>query len=444
MSLSIEHQIDELEPDYERFLLEVFSSSLSNNFTENYSDPVLEIFTDSDFEVLSDLIEKKMPDKKIHLEKFAEKRNFAKNFQENQIFLLKNWISDEKLFLDGNFVRIFLGIPPILTPQIFWEISKNSENLPENWIINLSDFLEFYEKFSKMNYFEKIFFLLQKNKKNFLDFFDLKNLAENVLKFHPSLNFLNETPEFKKPFIESVAARIIYFYDENFTRKILLRKMKNKKLIYNLFLISFSEDINLSPFFSYKQFYILYSSAWKLGFIKSLELDPRSLYRYDNSLINDLIVERILGGFGTKNLKLNSSISFEEFIYFMISIEDLNSLTAINYFFNLLDFFGDGKIYFSEIFRFYENLEKKLKKINSEFFNFEIYKKILIDLISPKNLNYFEKNEIIKSGLFEEFFSLIISGERAIFFILNNSQKNRKFGTGKKWNEFCERKFNNI
>jgi len=79
-----------------------------------------------------------------------------------------------------------------------------------------------------------------------------------LLKYHPGLQFLENTPEFQDKYSDTVIVRIFWSYDLDDNERLSLVDIK-KCNIYDIFMqVDQEEDINnVRELFSYEHFYVL-------------------------------------------------------------------------------------------------------------------------------------------------------------------------------------------
>lgn len=87
-----------------------------------------------------------------------------------------------------------------------------------------------------------------------------------------------------------------------------------------------------------------------------MALDISNLQRYDHGRMTNAILQRVIQGCGKPLEKGTKSklMTYEDFIWFLLSAEDKRTPQAIEYWFRCLDLDGDGIISLHEIRYFYE------------------------------------------------------------------------------------------
>lgn len=105
-----------------------------------------------------------------------------------------------------------------------------------------------------------------------------------------------------------------------------------------------------------------------------MTVDSASLLRYDRCAMTPAILKRVMTGAGkVSSLGRDSKLmSYEDFIWFILSVEDKRSPQAIEYWFRCLDLDGDGCISLYELQHFYEDqYDRMLTHRTADFWKFE-------------------------------------------------------------------------
>lgn len=110
---------------------------------------------------------------------------------------------------------------------------------------------EYYSKeMRNLDITHRIFRILAKTGKQYIEKDDLYPLARIVMETHPGLEFLKATPEFQDKYADTVVYRIFYSLDRNDKGKITFREFKRGGFKDSLFRLCEDEDINKVIFFS--------------------------------------------------------------------------------------------------------------------------------------------------------------------------------------------------
>lgn len=76
--------------------------------------------------------------------------------------------------------------------------------------------------------------------------------------------------------------------------------------------------------------------------------------------ISSRMIDRIFSGAVTQSKSKTKQMTYQEFVFFLISEEDKKSETSIEYWFRCLDLDGDGFLSLYELEYFYEEQVTKL------------------------------------------------------------------------------------
>ncbi|XP_025790484.1 serine/threonine-protein phosphatase 2A regulatory subunit B'' subunit beta-like [Puma concolor] len=89
-------------------------------------------------------------------------------------------------------------------------------------------------------------------------------------------------------------------------------------------------DINqLTEYFSYEHFYVIYCKFWELDTDHDLLIDSQDLARHNDHALSTKMIERIFSGAVTRGRKVQKEgkISYADFVWFLISEEDKKTPT---------------------------------------------------------------------------------------------------------------------
>jgi serine/threonine-protein phosphatase 2A regulatory subunit B'' len=86
------------------------------------------------------------------------------------------------------------------------------------------------------------------------------------------------------------------------------------------------------------------------------------------SALSSRIIERIFSGCVTRaknrnNITEGNKMSYTEFVYFLLSEEDKNCPTSIEYWFRCMDIDGDGVLSMYEMEYFYEEQQHRMEQL---------------------------------------------------------------------------------
>eukprot|EP00039_Didymoeca_costata_P013151 m.195737 g.195737 ORF g.195737 m.195737 type:complete len:536 (+) comp15692_c0_seq13:469-2076(+) len=193
-------------------------------------------------------------------------------------------------------------------------------------------------------------------------------LVESVLRTHPGLEFLAESPEFGPHYVKTVIYRIFYVLDRKRIDSISAADIRKSCFVKELEALDFEKDINkMQSFFSYHHFYVIYTTFWKLDDNHDFKLSQSDLSRYGEDGLSTLAIERIF-----MHAKLqpwsekNHFISYRDFVYFILAEEDKLNPRSIEYWFQIVDTDSDGVISPSEMEQFYLEQQERMEDYGVE------------------------------------------------------------------------------
>lgn len=163
--------------------------------------------------------------------------------------------------------------------------------------------------------------------------------------------------------------------NRSWSGKISLAELKRSNLLVVIAMLEHEEDINqITAYFSYEHFYVIYCKFWELDRDHDLFIDKMDLTRHNDhgertyfaikyiirtdlsylncffvnlvvelsSALSTRMIERIFSGAVTRGNRVKNNnnaqqsedkMSYTEFVWFLLSEEDKNHPTAIEYWF---------------------------------------------------------------------------------------------------------------
>ncbi|KAM4695463.1 serine/threonine-protein phosphatase 2A regulatory subunit B'' subunit alpha isoform 2-T3 [Discoglossus pictus] len=222
---------------------------------------------------------------------------------------------------------------------------------------------------------------------NFLEQEDFIPLLQDIVDTHPGLTFLKEAPEFHSRYITTVIQRIFYTVNRSWSGRITLTELKRSNFLQTLALLEEEDDINqVTDYFSYEHFYVIYCKFWELDTDHDLYIDQKDLARYNDHASSQRIIDRIFSGAVTRGnaVQREGRMSYAEFVWFLISEEDKKNSTSIEYWFRCMDLDGDGVLSMYELEYFYEEQCEKMETMGIEPLPFHDLLCQLLDLVKPE------------------------------------------------------------
>lgn len=87
--------------------------------------------------------------------------------------------------------------------------------------------------------------------------------------------------------------RIFYIVNMSNTDRITARELRKSNLIAVLHTLDSEDDINkITDYFSYRHFYVIYTSFWKLDADRDMQITRTELARYDRDGLSLKAVDR--------------------------------------------------------------------------------------------------------------------------------------------------------
>ncbi|CAI5724916.1 unnamed protein product [Peronospora effusa] len=251
---------------------------------------------------------------------------------------------------------------------------------------------------------ERFFRVVKQPKNDFIERDDFAPFLHELLKYHPGLEFLGGTPEFQEKYALTVVVRIFYSVDRDSSGRITLRKLRRSNLISAFNTVDEEEDINkVNSYFSYEHFYVLYCKFWELDTDHDFLLSPDDLVRYGGHALTRIIVDRIFergrrpfARVQTLTAEEKKKMSYEDFIYFMLSEEDKANPVSIRYWFELIDTTEDGVLRADEMRVFYRHQIHRMECLGHEVVPFEDILCQMSDLLHPEKEGEFYHKDFIR------------------------------------------------
>lgn len=234
----------------------------------------------------------------------------------------------------------------------------------------------------------KFIWLLAKPSCSYLEQEDFIPLLQDVVDTHPGLTFLKDAPEFHSRYITTVIQRIFYTVNRSWSGKITSTEIRKSNFLQTLALLEEEEDINqITDYFSYEHFYVIYCKFWELDGDHDLYISQADLSRYNDQASSNRIIERIFSGAVTrgKTVQREGRMSYADFVWFLISEEDKRNPTSIEYWFRCMDVDGDGVLSMYELEYFYEEQCERMEAMGIEPLPFHDLLCQMLDLVKPAN-----------------------------------------------------------
>ncbi|XP_072111736.1 serine/threonine-protein phosphatase 2A regulatory subunit B'' subunit alpha isoform X1 [Mobula birostris] len=233
----------------------------------------------------------------------------------------------------------------------------------------------------------KFVYLLAKPGCDYLEQEDFIPLLQDIVDTHPGLTFLKDAPEFHSRYITTVIQRIFYTVNRSWSGKITLTELRKSNFLQTLALLEEEDDINqITDYFSYEHFYVIYCKFWELDTDHDLFVDQKDLARHNDHAISNRIIERIFSGAVTRGncVQREGRMSYADFVWFLLSEEDKKNPTSMEYWFRAMDIDGDGVLSMYELEYFYEEQCERMEGMGIEPLPFHDLLCQMLDLVKPE------------------------------------------------------------
>jgi serine/threonine-protein phosphatase 2A regulatory subunit B'' len=327
---------------------------------------------------------------------------------------------------------------------------------PSGVKIKLKTFLKFWQQeIEPYDRIERFFRIIKKHDAEYIVKDDFVPFLQELLHFHPGLDFLEAHEEFQRKYALTVITRIFYRVNTSRTGKISLREVRKSNLFNACMHVDEETDINkVLDYFSYEHFYVIYCKFFELDTDKDSKLTKHDLLKYGEHALSEAIVDRIfqvgtrvfsdgqIGGFDNPNssssnngqllspgstsslsssgpLNTTYGMSYPDFIFFMLSEEDKTSECALSYWFKCCDLDDDGNLSPEEMRFFYRNQIHRITALGQESINFEDVLCQMLDMVSPQNTSRITLADLVRPD------KRMISG--VLFDVLFNLHKFLRF-----------------
>ncbi|XP_065296035.1 platelet binding protein GspB isoform X4 [Dermacentor albipictus] len=249
-------------------------------------------------------------------------------------------------------------------------------------------FIDFWKRIVSTGRDEPTWFvkILSKATRNYLVPEDFIPMMQDVIDTHPGLTFLKEAVEFHSRYINTVIARIFYCVNRSWSGRITIPELRKSNFLQVLSLLEDEEDINqITEYFSYEHFYVIYCKFWELDKDHDLYIDRYDLSRHNEGAISMRMIDRIFSGAVTRGpIQKEGKMSYSEFVWFIMSEEDKRHPRSIEYWFRCMDIDGDGYLSMYELEYFYEEQLTRMEALGIETLPFSDCLCQMLDMVQPK------------------------------------------------------------
>ena len=283
---------------------------------------------------------------------------------------------------------------------------------------------------------ERFFRLLKQPNKDYITRDDFFPYIKELLCDHPGLEFLSNHAEFQDKYAVTVITRIFYSVNLCHSGRITIRQIRKSNLLSVFQQVDEEEDINkVTKYFSYEHFYVLYCRFWELDHDRDYKITREDLLKYGEHSLSHMIVDRIfdaaprpfegndtattatpptllapppaaitttaVAATNDENVVLPAALTpaqprkmtreyltYEDFIFFMLSEEDKANEYSVRYWFTCVDVDGDDRLNNMEMRSFYAVQLHRMQCMGHEVVPFEDMLCQMMDMIKPTHLDY--------------------------------------------------------
>lgn len=261
----------------------------------------------------------------------------------------------------------------------------------------------------------RFIYMLAKPGCNYLEQEDFIPLLQDIVDTHSGLTFLKDAPEFHSRYITTVIQRIFYIVNRSWTGRITMMELRRSNFLQTLALLEEEDDINqITDYFSYEHFYVIYCKFWELDTDHDLYIDPKDLGRYNDHASSNRIIERLFSGAVTRGsaVQRENRMSYAEFVWFLISEEDKKNPTSIEYWFRCMDIDGDGVLSMFELEYLYEEQCERMERMGIEPLPFQDLLCQMLDLVKPESLGKITLGDLKRCRMAHIFFDTFFNLEK--------------------------------
>ncbi|XP_048810302.1 serine/threonine-protein phosphatase 2A regulatory subunit B'' subunit alpha isoform X1 [Lagopus muta] len=265
-------------------------------------------------------------------------------------------------------------------------------------------------------------YLVAKPSCGYLEQEDFIPLLQDVVETHPGLTFLKDAPEFHSRYITTVIQRIFYTVNRSWSGKITLTELRKSNFLQTLALLEEEDDINqITDYFSYEHFYVIYCKFWELDTDHDLYISQKDLARYSDQALSSRIIERIFSGAVVRGNEVQKEgrMSYADFVWLLISEEDKRNATSIEYWFRCMDLDGDGVLSMYELEYFYEEQCERMEVMGIEPLPFQDLLCQMLDLVKPEREGRVTLRDLKRCRMAHVFYNTFFNLEK----YLDNEQR---------------------
>ncbi|VDM36567.1 unnamed protein product [Toxocara canis] len=297
--------------------------------------------------------------------------------------------------------------------------------------ITLADFSAWWSRMTSAAHDEaaRFIYTVAGPQKNYIVKEDLAPLLQDLIETFPGLHFLREAQEFHARYVETVTVRIFWSVNRSWSGRINANELRRSNFLEVHFASSISfycaftvrklettDDINtITDYFSYEHFYVIYCKFYEIDKDHNLIINKIDLSQHGNGAIPPRVIDRIFSGAVTRGpggrrvREPLETISYTDFVAFLLAEEDKKHPTSIEYWFRILDLDGDGFLSLYEMEYFYNGVKSKMDQHNIDSMRFDDVVCNLLDLVRPQQPNVITLSDLKKCLMCTRFFNTFVN-----------------------------------
>lgn len=311
---------------------------------------------------------------------------------------------------------------------------------------SLPQFIQVFEDLESTCHDEAAKFVrvMSKGTRSHLIWEDFNNLLQDVIDTHPGMSFLDDAPEFHARYIETVTGRIMYTINRSWSSRITMTELRDSNFLKVLASLEEEPDINqVSDYFSYEHFYVIYCKFWEIDTDHDLIINLQDISRHADSTVNPFALERLFQG--TVTPKKTETLTYFDFIRFLLAEEDKSHPTAIEYWFRIMDLDGDGYLSLYELEYFYQAQLEKMRLLGVEECSVLDCICQALDIVSPKEHTKISLSDIKKCKQPSLFFNIFLNIQKFLDHELKDPLTNKEGEEPMSdWEKYASREYEDL
>lgn len=340
-------------------------------------------------------------------------------------------------------VKEICKLPSFFSSSVFKKIDVN-----DTGFVTRNAFVDFWmrDNLISADMATRIFHVLKQPGKSYLMQEDFRPVLKELLATHRGLEFLQDTLEFQERYAETVIYRIFYHVNRSGNGRLQLRELKRSNLCAAFEQVEAEDDINkVLRYFSYEHFYVIYCKFWEIDNDHDFKIDQDDLMRYGNHSLTYRIVDRIFSQAPKKfTCPEAGKMSYEDFVWFILSEEDKTSEPSLEYWFKCIDLDSDGVITRKEMLYFYEEQLHRMECMAHEPVLFEDIVCQMIDMIGPEKEGVLTLRDLKRCKLSGNFFNILFNLNKFVAFETRDPilvRQEREEPTLTEWDRFAHHEY---